>query len=194
MGALGIGEARVGELGQRFTAPQIRSVCEHPRRLRQSPSELRRHPSATRASKRTVSTSPAHNGERVTGFRSEDGRGSERPAQLADLRLEGIGRIRRPSVLPERIDQPIGPDRLPRPSANKASRARCLATADGHHLAGDHHLELAEELHFHAFTVRPAYHMRLADLLDRPQRHDSRTSGPERRLLPDQEHRRKEEQ
>ena len=156
MGPLGIGEAGIGELGQRLTPPEPECFTECSGR-RLVITLVRKAPTLGHQLLEANGIDVAGcDGQGVTGFRREDRRRAEGTAELADLCLQGIGRIRRLPVLPQRIDEPFGPDRLSPMQRQQGQQGPLFGAADWHHLAALHHLELAEEPDLHPFTVRPS--------------------------------------
>ena len=155
MRAIGVGEAGVGELGQRFAAPQPKRVSEHPRRLEQLAVGAQAAPFRDQVLESGRVHVTGADIERVTGVGGDDGGRSEGSAQLDDLGLQGVGRLGRcPSPQSWSISRSALTGR-PRLSARRASRARCLVPRTRTVVARLHHLELAEEPHLHVPTLRP---------------------------------------
>jgi hypothetical protein len=88
--------------------------------------------------------------ERVAGFGGDDGGGTESSSQLDDLGLQGVGRFCCPPVAPELVDQTIGADRIPAVERQEGKEGPLLCATNRYGHTPADHLELAEELHFHA--------------------------------------------
>src|ERR1700722_13701819 len=95
---------------------------------------------------------------------------------------QGVGRLRRLPVAPELVDQTIGADRIPSVEGQEHQEGPLLGATNRYRHAPSDHLELAEELHFHAPTVRPMTRCNVMELTRPPQGHVSGASGPERTL------------
>jgi hypothetical protein len=100
VGPFGIKKAGISELGQRVAAPQPEGLAQSGRRRRQlavggQPPSLRDQLLGADDVDLVGS-----GGQGVAGFGGEDCRRPEGTAQLADLCLQGIGRVRRLSVAP----------------------------------------------------------------------------------------------
>ena len=131
MRPFGIGEAGIGELGQRLAPPQPERFAQGGRRDRRlarlhQPASLR-HQCFEADDIHIVGTDI----EGVAGFGGDDRRRSEGAAQLADLSLQGVGRIRRLPVAPQLVDQPVGADRLPPLERQQGQQGPLLGAAPG---------------------------------------------------------------
>ena len=91
----------------------------------------------------------------VADVGGEDRRGPEGAAQLADLGLQGVGRVRRLPVAPQHVDQLVGADRLPRPQRQQGQQRPLLGPADRHRHARVLRFELAEQPYPHKATIGP---------------------------------------
>ena len=113
MGPFGIKKTCISELGQRLAAPQAEGLAQSGRRRRHL--AVGGQPLALRDQLLEADDVDlvGSGGQGVAGFGGEDRRRPEGTAQLADLRLQGIGRVRRLPVAPQQVDQPVGADRLP---------------------------------------------------------------------------------
>ena len=105
----------------------------------------------------------------VAGFGGDDRRRPEGAAQLADLGLQGVGRVGRLPVAPQHVDQPVGADRPPRPQGQQGQQRPLLGPADRHRNARVLRFELAEQLDLHKATIGPASAPRQCDLSRRAQ-------------------------
>ena len=146
---LGLGEAGVGELGQRLAPPQAKRLAQRGRRLRHL-ARLRQAPSL-----RHQLLEPDHvdligtDRQGIAGFSGDDHARPEGTAQLADLGLQGVDRVRRQPVTPQHVDQPVGTDRLAPVQRQQSQQGPLLGTADSQRHAPVRHLELAEQPHIH---------------------------------------------
>ncbi len=113
MGPLGVGEAGIGELGQRLATPQSEGFTEHGGRLGYLALRAQAAPFGYQVLESGCVEVSGTDIERVAGFGGDDGGGSESSTQLDDLRLQSVGRVRRLPVAPELVDQTIGADRVP---------------------------------------------------------------------------------
>src|ERR1700722_3072272 len=136
MGPLGVGEAGIGELGQRFTAPQPEGVTEYGGRPGYFALGAEAAPFGYQVLESGCVQVSGTDIERVAGLGGDDGGGSESSAQLGDLGLQGV-------------------DRLPPVEGQESQEGPLLGAADRYRHTPVDHLELTEELHFHAPTVRP---------------------------------------
>ncbi len=184
MGPLGVGEAGIGELGQWLAAPQPKSVTEHGGRPGYRALSAQASPFGDQGFESGCVEVSGTDIECVAGFGGDDGRGSERSAQLGDLGLQRVGRLRRLPLAPELVDQTIGADRIPPVERQESQESPLLGTTNRYRHTPSDHLELAEELHVHAPTVRPMTRFGVIGVTRPPQGHVSVISGPERRLPP----------
>jgi NADPH:quinone reductase-like Zn-dependent oxidoreductase len=69
---------------------------------------------------------------KASGADGEAGDAADGKAQLADLRLQGVGRVRRLPVAPQHVDQPVGADRLPSLKRQQGQQGPLLVAADRH--------------------------------------------------------------
>jgi hypothetical protein len=104
MGPLGVGEAGIGELGQWLAATQPEGVTEHGGRPCYLALSAQAAPLGYQVLESGCVQVSCTDIERVAGFGGDDGGGSESSAQLDDLGLQGVGRLRRLPVAPELID------------------------------------------------------------------------------------------
>ena len=145
----GVGEAGVGEFGQRLAPPQAERLAQRGRRqrhlalLRQPPSL--RHQLLEADDVDLIGT----DGEGIAGFGSDDRARSQGAAQLADLGLQRVSRVRRLPVTPQRVDQPVGADRLAAMQRQQGQQRPLLGAADSERHAPVRCLELAEQPHVH---------------------------------------------
>ena len=149
MRPFGIKKARIGELGQRLAAPQAEGLAQRGRRRRHlavggQPLSLR-----DQLLEADDVDLVGSGGQGIAGFGGEDRRRPEGTAQLADLRLQGVGRVRRLPVAPQHVDQPVGADRLPPLQRQQGQQGPLLGAADRHRHATIHRFELAEQPDLH---------------------------------------------
>jgi hypothetical protein len=122
----GIKKARIGEVGQRLAAPQPERFAQGGGRVR-CLARLRQPASLGHQLLETDDVDVVGTGvQGVAGFGGEDRRRPEDAAQLADLGLQGVGRVGRLPVAPQHVDQPVGADRLPRPQRQQGQQRPLL--------------------------------------------------------------------
>ena len=132
MRPFGIKKARIGELGQRLAAAQAEGLAQGGRRrlhLAVGGQPLSLRDQLLEADDVDLAGS---GGQGIAGFGGEDRRWPEGTAQLADLRLQGVGRVRRLPVAPQHVDQPVGADRLPPLQRQQGQQGPLLGAADRH--------------------------------------------------------------
>jgi hypothetical protein len=95
MRPFGIKKARISELSQRLAAPQAKRLAQGGRRRRHLPAGGQ--PSSFRHQLLEADDVDLIGTDRkgIAGFAGDDRRRPEGTAQLADLRLQGVGRVRR---------------------------------------------------------------------------------------------------
>ena len=149
MRPLGLGEAGIGELGQRLAPPQAKRLAQHGRRLRHR-ARLRQPPSHCH---QLLEADDVHligtNREGIADFGGDDRARPESTAQLADLGLQGVSRIRRQPVTPQHVDQPVGTNRLAAMQREQSQQGPLLGAADSERHPAVRHLKLAEQPHIH---------------------------------------------
>ena len=149
MRPFGIKKARIGELGQRLTAPQAEGLAQRGRRRRQlavSGQPLSLRDQLLEADDVDLAGS---GGQGIAGFGGKDRRRAEGTAQLADLCLQGIGGVRRLPVAPQQVDQPVGANRLTPLQRQQGQQGPLLGAADRHQHATIQRFELAEQPDLH---------------------------------------------
>ena len=160
----GIKKARISEVGQRLAAPQPERFAQGGGRVR-GLARLRQPASLGYQLFEADHVDVVGAGvQGVAGFGGEDRRGPEGAAQLADLGLQGVGRVGRLPVAPQHVDQPVGADRLPRPQRQQGQQRPLLGPADRHRHARVLRFELAEQPYPHEATLGPASAPRQCDL------------------------------
>ena len=165
----GIEKARVSEVGQRLAAPQPERFAQGGGRIR-GLARLRQPASLGHQLLEADHVDVFGTGvQGVAGFGGEDRRGPEGAAQLADLGLQGVGRVRGLPVAPQHVDQPVGADRLPRPQGQQGQQRPLLGPADRHRHARSHRFELTEQPYLHEATIGPASAPRQCRLSRRAQ-------------------------
>ena len=97
---------------------------------------------------------------------------------------KALAGLRRLPVTPQLVDQTIGADRVPSVQRQESQESPLLGAANGSRHTPSDHLELAEELHFHAPTVRPMTGRGVIEPTRLPEVHLSGTSGTEPKSWP----------
>ncbi len=149
MRPLGVGEAGIGELGQRLPPPQAKRLAQRGRRqrhlalLNQAPSF--RHQLLKADDVDLIGT----DGEGIASFGGNDRAGPEGAAQLADLGLQRVGRVRRLPAAPQHVDQAVSADRLATMQRQQGQQGPLLGPAHSERHAPVRRLELAEQPHIH---------------------------------------------
>ena len=145
----GLGEAGIGELGQRLAPPQAKRLAQHGRRLRHL-ARLRQPPSPCHQLLEADDVDLIGTDcEGIAGFGGDDRGRPEGTAQLADLGLQGVSRVRRLPITPQHVDQPVGTNRLAAMQRKQSQQGPLLGAADSQRHAAVRHLELAEQPHIH---------------------------------------------
>ena len=156
-GALAVGELRERELGERFAPTKRERIVECGRRGGRI-AVVERPPSL-----RDEVLEPhdvdvvGRERERVAGIGRDDRSRAERPPQVGDQGLQGICRISRRVVTPQRVDQPLGAHGFAAVERQQRKQGALSAAADRQHgtVVGDC-LQLSEQAQFHLMaTVRP---------------------------------------
>ena len=146
---LGVSEAGVGELGQRLAPPQAKRLAQRGRRLRHL-ARLRQAPSLRHQLLEADDIDLIGTDRKgIAGFGGDDRARPEGTAQLADLGLQGVSRLRRQPVTPQRVDQPVGTDRLAAMQRQQSQQGPLLGAADSERHTPVRRLELAEQPHIH---------------------------------------------
>ena len=145
----GVSEAGVGELGQRLAPPQAKRLAQRGRRLRHL-ARLRQAPSLRHQLLEADDIDLIGTDRKgIAGFGGDDRARPEGTAQLADLGLQGVSRLRRQPVTPQRVDQPVGTDRLAAMQRQQSQQGPLLGAADSERHTPVRRLELAEQPHIH---------------------------------------------